>query len=255
MRRRQLLALLAALPGVGISPARAAPGRVSPRLASLPRDVPGLLAPGLRRASADGTKFKIYVPPTAAARERAPLVVFLHGALGEVDPFLAAHRKVADATGACILAPYSSKRTWDALTTDFGADIQGLDRALAWVFDRHPVDPDRIALSGFSDGATYALAVGRANGDLFRSVIAYSPGGLLPVAATGNPRLVITHGRADPVLPFRTTDEVIVPWLRANGYNVDYDPFDGGHRVPLEVLEREVCRLADFACDRIQGER
>lgn len=248
MRRRGLLAALAALPVVAVFAARAAPavpGIGSPRLQARPQDVSRSLAPGLRRVAAGGTKMKFYVPPTAAAHERAPLVVFLHGALRTVDPFVYAHRNVADATGTCLLAPFSSKRTWDALTLDYGPDIQGLDDALGWMFEHYPIDPARIALSGFSDGATYALAVGRANGGLFRTVIAYSPGGLLPVLPVGNPQLVVTHGRADPVLPFRTTNEVIVPWLQAHGYDVRFEPFEGGHVMPRQVMEREVKRLAD----------
>jgi len=37
-------------------------------------------------------------------------------------------------------------------------------------------DPARVTLGGFSDGATYALSIGLANGDLFPQVIGCSPG-------------------------------------------------------------------------------
>jgi predicted esterase len=33
-----------------------------------------------------------------------------------------------------------------------------------------------LAVSGFSDGASYALSIGPANGDLFTHVMAFSPG-------------------------------------------------------------------------------
>lgn len=243
MGRRTALAALAVLPVALSAVARAEATRGSARLAVEPFAGTWSLAPGLRRVSVGGIKLKIYVPASAASLERVPLMMLLHGAMGAVDPLLYAHRAVADATGVCIVAPYSGRKTWDALNTGFGPDIEGLGQALTWMFEHAPIDPARMALAGFSDGASYALAVGRANGDLFRTVIAYSPGGLLPVAPIGSPHLVITHGRTDPVLPFRNTSEVIVPWLQANGYDVQFDAFDGGHVVPRQALEREVRML------------
>jgi predicted esterase len=41
---------------------------------------------------------------------------------------------------------------------------------LSFVFDAYPVDPERIAVSGFSDGASYALSLGLINGTLFSQV-------------------------------------------------------------------------------------
>ena len=58
-------------------------------------------------------------------------------------------------------------------------------RALEQVFARHAVDAGHLAIGGFSDGASYALGLGLANGDFFRDVLAFSPGFVPP----GGPRL------------------------------------------------------------------
>jgi predicted esterase len=37
------------------------------------------------------------------------------------------------------------------------------------------IDPARVAIGGFSDGATYALSLGLINGDLFKRVAPSHP--------------------------------------------------------------------------------
>lgn len=67
---------------------------------------------------------------------------------------------------------------------------------------------------------------------------AFSPGFLaLSKTLRGQPRVFISHGRNDPVLPFSTSRDVIVPILRSGGYDVTFHEFDGGHVVPAEVSE------------------
>ena len=81
--------------------------------------------------------------------------------------------------------------------------MAALDAALAEVFDRFRVDGERVAIAGFSDGATYALSLGIINGDLFKEIIAFSPGFIISSARKplGAPRIFISHGTEDPVLP------------------------------------------------------
>lgn len=173
----------------------------------------------------------------------APLLLFLHGAGRVAEPFLDGWAAAADAAGVILLAPYSFASTWDAIGGAFGLDIGGINASLHWVFDRWQVDPARIACCGFSDGATYSLAVGRANGDLFARVIAFSPGFLIPVEQRQLPPILITHGTLDTVLPIERTSRVIVPALRGQGYAVDYREFEGGHAVPQGVANEVIAAL------------
>ncbi len=54
---------------------------------------------------------------------------------------------------------------------------------------RCPVDTTRLAVGGFSAGASYALSIGLANGDLFGHVLAFPPGFMAPMNTRGRPQV------------------------------------------------------------------
>ncbi|HEX8091215.1 MAG TPA: alpha/beta hydrolase-fold protein, partial [Blastocatellia bacterium] len=110
-----------------------------------------------------------------------------------------------------------------------------IDRALEHTFQLYNVKPARMAVAGFSDGASYALSLGVANGDLFTHIIAFSPGFLAPASRNGQPRIFVSHGVKDGVLPIDSCSRKIVPRLKHAGYEVRYREFDGPHTVPPEV--------------------
>jgi phospholipase/carboxylesterase len=161
-----------------------------------------------------------------------PLVVLFHGAGSTAHAGLRLLSEVAD--DMVLLAPQSFGSTWDGVRGGFDLDVERLDEALAAVFARCPIDPMRVALGGFSDGASYALSLGLGNGDLITHIIAFSPGFAAPVAQRGRPRILITHGLHDPVLPIDRCSRRLVPKLRRAGYDVTYEEFDGGHTVTPE---------------------
>ena len=179
----------------------------------------------------------LYVPRSYAGEAALPLLVALHGAGGSAGNW-ASYPERAEALGFVLLAPDSRGRTWDAVQGGFGPDVRFLDQALAHTFERCRIDPGRIALGGFSDGASYALSLGVANGDLFTHLIAYSPGFYVTDAARpGKPRVFVSHGRSDRILSFARTERSIVPGLSHEGYDVAFHPFDGGHDVPGEISD------------------
>ena len=180
----------------------------------------------------------LYVPNGYVGDTPVPLFVALHGA-GGAGAMWESYYARADQRGMVLLAPDSRGSTWDfAATGTFDADVAFLDQALRYTFERCRVDPGRIALAGFSDGASYTLCLGPSNGDLFSHLVAYSPGFMTAVAPiVGKPRIYVSHGTADTVLPVATTRDHIVPTLRNAGYDVTYDEFDGGHQVPAAVSE------------------
>jgi predicted esterase len=147
-------------------------------------------------------------------------------------------QSLADDVGALVLAPSSQGSTWDAIRRSYGPDLEFIDESLQKVFDTALVDPRRIAVAGFSDGASYALGLGLANGALFTSIIAFSPGFVPEGGREGRPRVFISHGVADQVLPIDRTSRRIVPILRRNGYDAHYEEFDGGHAIPAEMTAR-----------------
>lgn len=185
----------------------------------------------------------LHVGAGAAAGGPAALVVLLHGAGSSARAamdLLAGH---VDDAGLIVLAPDSRASTWDAIQGGFGPDVDFIDRALARVFGACPIDPARVALAGFSDGASYALSLGIANGDLFTHLIAFSPGFMAPPGQVGQPRVYVTHGVRDAVLPIDPCSRRLVPALRRSGYDVTYEEFDGGHLVPPALAARAMAWL------------
>ena len=120
----------------------------------------------------------------------------------------------------------------------FGPDVRRIDRVLQEVLAAYPVAG--MLIGGFSDGASYALSIGLINGDAFDSVLAFSPGFAAPLVTHGTPRVFISHGAADRVLPVDRCSRRLVPRLRALGYATTYAEFDGGHEVPRAIVRRAV---------------
>jgi phospholipase/carboxylesterase len=163
-----------------------------------------------------------------------PLLVFCHGAGGTSAQSLAAVGDVAAGRGVLVLATTSVGRTWDLIAGGLGRDVAVLDAALERVFAAQPVS--RVAVGGFSDGASYALSLGLANGDLVNAVLAFSPGFVAAPGHRGRPRVWISHGTADRVLPVDRCGRRVSRLLADSGYDVTYEEFDGGHVVTPDLV-------------------
>jgi predicted esterase len=177
----------------------------------------------------------LYVSPDYSPSRPASLLILLHGsgqssaiwAGGPLDSLFGARNIV-------VVAPDSRGGSWDA-RFGYGPDVVFIDYCLSYVFDRCAIDPRSIALAGFSDGASYALSLGATNGDLFTHMIGFSPGYFEPDRLRGKPKVFLSHGTADSILPFAWTSNTLAPSLRSQGYDVTFEEFEGGHTVPLDI--------------------
>jgi phospholipase/carboxylesterase len=196
---------------------------------------------GLERLKVDGgTGGLLYVPAGVRPERPAPLVLLFHGAGATAQHGLNLLIDQADDAGPVLLAPNSQGRTWDLLLGGYGPDVARVDQALAETLQRLPVDPTRLAIGGFSDGASYAVSLGLTNGNLFSHVLAFSPGFAAPATRRGRPHVFVSHGTRDRVLPIDTCSRRLVPELRQAGYDVRYREFDGGHAVPAAIARDAV---------------
>lgn len=242
---RVLVAALAMVAAAYAGVAAAAPvgGLLSARPAA---GVDTVLAAGRHRLRA-GAKAILYVPETIPPATAAPFLLLLHGAGGRGEEMIHRFRAQADARGIILLAPDSAERTWDVVlaimanrhaSPSFGRDARRIDAVLAAAFARVRVDPRRVAVAGFSDGATMALSLGSRNTALFPATLAFSAGGMVPDWRGPPGRVFFAHGERDRVLPIASARDWLAPALRASGFAVTFHTFDGGHALPEAVLEQ-----------------
>lgn len=203
------------------------------RLGARPGPVAGPAPVGVQPLEVEGSRAGIvYVPPSYRPEQPTPFALMLHGAGGDAQQGIGLLFHLADENGLILAALDSVGSTWDVIHSEYGPDVARIDRALGLIFGRYNVDPAHLAVGGFSDGASYALSIGIANGDLFSHIIAFSPGFLASASQNGLPEIFISHGTRDRVLPIDRTSHVLVPRLRQAGYLVEYLEFDGPHTVP-----------------------
>jgi poly(3-hydroxybutyrate) depolymerase len=182
-RLRLASAALAALALLVLPADRAAVASASPGAApSVLAIVPGFVVPAAYRSPADGVErgYALRVPRTWDGTSLLPAILFLHGRGGTVrqfqrTPFLDA----ADARGV-VLVFWEGRIVPGGIgvpSTHYvdGADgvpdeadvLACLDDALA----RAPIDADRVALAGFSQGGRGALTIGLLNPSRFAALV------------------------------------------------------------------------------------
>ena len=202
-------------------------------------------APGPHKLKlAEGDRDGLYYVPLRYKEDAGtPLWVTLHGAGGSAQsaPSMFA---LADEFGVILLAPDSrDERTWDGVLQNWGPDVDFIASAIGHVSRLCRVDRARVTVSGFSDGASYSLSLGISYGDVFSRIVSMSPGVMQPIAARGKPKIFISHGISDPVMPIDITSRRFVPRLKNLGYDVTYREYEGTHR-PSPPIVREAFQWA-----------
>ena len=156
----------------------------------------------------------LLTPDEIEPGRRYPLVTVLHGAGRQDELLVRACQGEPEKRQALFLVPRSVQPTWDLIACDERPDLDFLEHAYDLIYRRYPIDPARQALLGYSDGASYALAVGLSNPHVFCAVMGWAAGFVAiddrrlraeRPEARGPPR--VRHARrAVPVRPRRAPD-------------------------------------------------
>ena len=199
------------------------------------------IAPGLHQlglfAERDAT---LLVPEGIDPKKPTPLMVLFHGGGGSAARILPMMEAHAREHGFLLLVPQSLFPTWDLVIGGHGPDRERLDEALAYVADRFALDPARLAFAGHSDGGSYTLSSGLANGDIATHLIVSSAGFLSVHLQTGTPRIFLSHGINDEKIPIDRSARVHVPALKDAGYDVTSIEYDGLHAYQPAVVSLAV---------------
>ncbi|HTO51846.1 MAG TPA: hypothetical protein VMR50_00555 [Myxococcota bacterium] len=184
-----------------------------------------------------GSRAVLLTPSEIETDKPYPLITVLHGAGRQDEMLVKAVRDEPDRRRAFFLVPRSVLPTWDLIASAERPDLDFLEYAYDLIYRRYPIDCERQALLGYSDGASYALSVGLSNPQHFRAIMAWAAGfialepGFDPNAAR-KPDLLLEYGTHDPIFPF---EHVALP-MRANleraGYSVEWRVDQGGKHWP-----------------------
>ncbi|MCJ2128359.1 alpha/beta hydrolase [Methylobacterium sp. E-045] len=182
----------------------------------------------------------LVVPPGINPRRPTPLVVLFHGGGGSAEKILPMLEEHAAARGFLLLVPQSLFPTWDLVIGGHGPDRERLDLALTDVASRYMLDPLHIVFAGHSDGGSYALSAGLANGHVVTHLVVSSAGFLSVHLQSGSPRIFISHGTRDEQIPIDRSARVHTARLREAGYDVTSVEYDGPHAYQPAIVAQAV---------------
>jgi len=98
-----------------------------------------------------------------------------------------------------------------------------------------------IVLGGFSQGAMMSSNFLEKDVELLSAIILLAPSGRLVDDVTGKakdkPPVFLAHGRSDRVLPFQGSEQLHEKLVK-HEYPVEFVPFDAGHAIPRDVLDK-----------------
>lgn len=173
--------------------------------------------------------YQIVIPEGIDPTVPVPLMVLFHGGGGSADKIMPIMQKHAEDNKFLLLVPQSRFVTWDIVIAGNGPDRERLDTALAEIASRFTLDPERVAFAGHSDGGSYSLSNGVANGHFVTHILAFSAGFMAALTQEGTPYIFIAHGSKDTQTPVETAGRDHAAKLKAAGYDVTYLEYDGPH--------------------------
>ena len=145
----------------------------------------------------------LYIPETYDPAVACPVIFALHGGAGNGRSFLWSWLRDARARGAILAAPTAIGNTWAITGPD--PDTPNLARMLEGIRGRWTVDPERILLTGMSDGGTFSYVSGLEPGSPFTHIA--------PVSAAFHPMLAqMADGARMAGLPIHVAHGVL-DWM------------------------------------------
>jgi predicted esterase len=185
----------------------------------------------------------VILPPGYRASRPAPLVVALHPYGTSPDWIVSYWKETAKAIGAILVAPQAVRM--NSLATGYRwGDVDEADAivklAMTDVLETYAIDRQRVVLTGFSEGASVAHALGRRHPDLYTGVIPIA-GRYTPPRESASrsrqgdgeiqiPRYYIMVGSADNLV---NNNRQAARDYETAGLEVSLEVFDGlGHEFP-----------------------
>jgi polyhydroxybutyrate depolymerase len=229
MKALHLLTFLCVVPVSAVSTSAAdaqkPPARRVPAAAHPPH---GEFASETIRVGALNREYRLVVPKTVDLRKPAPLVFAFHGFLIDSKDAMPVYSKLnatAEKHGFILLYPNALDRSW-ALTPDkMVQDLAFFDALVDRLTDDYKIDPNRIYVTGMSNGGYFAHFVGKERSKVVAAVASHSGAlGLQTLLGIGAERkfpVMIVHGDKDNIIPVAIARENRDKYKR-EGHEVKY---------------------------------
>jgi len=211
----------------------------------------------------------VHVAPETESEGPAPAVVLAHGRGADENDLLPVARELPEELHVVSLrAPeqLGPGYTWYDLdvpdgdlhrsqpeATDFRRSLDAVAASVEGAVDAYGLDPDRVGLLGFSQGAIVAVSLLLEAPERYAWVAALH--GYLPAShADRSPDCVrgkpvfVGAGRADEIIPDRRS-EAAADRLREVGAAVTFRRYDAGHGIG----RAELADVVSFVGDRVDG--
>ncbi len=119
----------------------------------------------------DGGHLYVYTPPRPNSKvgDRLPVLLFLHGSMGNFKGYLWVLKSIADASGCAVVAPSFGLGNWNR---DGGT--AAIERARLWCATQQNLDPERIFLVCLSNGGRGLLRAAIQNPQGYKGLISIS---------------------------------------------------------------------------------
>lgn len=207
-----------------------------------PGDEIGAARGGYVTISNEASAGHLLLPEPIDPTRSYPLMTVFHGAGRQDELLVRAYQDEPARRDVLVFIPRSTYPTWDLLVGEDRPDLDFLEQAYGEIYSRVRVDHARQAVIGYSDGASYALAVGLSNPRLFAAVMGWAAGFVVfekeAIAPTDpRPRILLEHGTHDTVFPFEQIALRNCAILRRLGYEVELRVDEGGIHWPSREFQ------------------
>jgi phospholipase/carboxylesterase len=203
--------------------------------------------------SATGLIYRLRRSP-AHGQPRAALIVMVHGLSGDENAmWIFDHALPRSGTVVAPRALFASElggHRWarsvvrdDLDDVDFLEALEVLPRFLNEVIALYEIDPQRVIVMGFSQGAALSYALSLAQPELLRGVIAlagFLPANLPAQSQNALPRYLIIHGTRDEAVPVDRARAARLE-LEKRGVVVEYHEHHVGHKISAQGM-KEIAR-------------
>ena len=176
---------------------------------------------------------RVYVP--SVKDQHPPLLLALHGTGMRGDDMIAPLRAACERLGMVLVAPDALRPSGSGFAWTYRDESEWMvEHMIQWAQEHHDIDPERVYLLGFSQGANIAITLAQTHPDLFAGIVPicghYEPNLTEADDDATLPPIALISGSRDP---WSRTYALAKRELTERGASVSFANIQGmGHEIP-----------------------